>query len=273
MRLLALLAPILLASVHTGCVATSEDDSHEMLDVSQMQEDVVGDPYAGELKADAPLPASVDHSSRFLPARNQGKRGTCQTFALLGAMEVFLDTKQYLSVEDFLDNHTLPELVLFYNFRFAGDPVALEKDWGYNQPKPANIDQKPHYLIPHMVKVGVTDHDKVERYLASSPTNNILVGLAWDDDMRTGNVFDNPMLSPVQALWARTAGCVTEASNCGGHVILLVGYEKRKDSDGVTRTFYKFRNSWGAQWGESGYGWMSSEYLRQMGKSGLLLTK
>lgn len=46
-------------------------------------------------------------------------------------------------------------------------------------------------------------------------------------------------------------------NNHGGHTLLLVGYD---DALGATGAF-KFRNSWGGDWGDNGYGWISYESL------------
>jgi len=40
----------------------------------------------------------------------------------------------------------------------------------------------------------------------------------------------------------------------GGHDVLFVGYDDSKQR-------FKFRNSWSAQWGENGYGWMPYGYV------------
>lgn len=40
----------------------------------------------------------------------------------------------------------------------------------------------------------------------------------------------------------------------GGHAVLAVGYDEEKQA-------FKFRNSWGADWGDDGYAWMPYEYL------------
>jgi len=53
----------------------------------------------------------------------------------------------------------------------------------------------------------------------------------------------------------RTA-CAEKGTDCGGHVILLTGYDPKTGD-------YTFRNSWGAQWGEGGYGRMSEKYLME----------
>src|SRR5205814_37325 len=42
-----------------------------------------------------------------------------------------------------------------------------------------------------------------------------------------------------------------------GHAILIVGYVPMNG-----RRYFIFRNSWGAEWGDSGYGYLSEDYLR-----------
>jgi C1A family cysteine protease len=42
----------------------------------------------------------------------------------------------------------------------------------------------------------------------------------------------------------------------GGHCVLIVGY---RTVDGVDQV--KIRNSWGKDWGQSGYGWMTRDYF------------
>jgi len=40
----------------------------------------------------------------------------------------------------------------------------------------------------------------------------------------------------------------------GGHAIVLVGYDNEKK-------LFIFRNSWGEQWGDKGYGYLPFEYV------------
>lgn len=64
---------------------------------------------------------------------------------------------------------------------------------------------------------------------------------------------------------------VVDNADCGGHAVVLVGYATRVDVDGVSRTFFKLRNSWGPAWSAQGYGWMSAAYLDQLGVAGYLI--
>lgn len=47
-----------------------------------------------------------------------------------------------------------------------------------------------------------------------------------------------------------------------GHAVLLVGYDDRAGGLGA----FIFRNSWGDQWGESGYGTLPYRYVEVYGE-------
>ena len=48
----------------------------------------------------------------------------------------------------------------------------------------------------------------------------------------------------------------------GGHAILAVGYDDNRQI-GDSKGALKIRNSWGAAWGERGYGWLPYDYVIQ----------
>lgn len=54
--------------------------------------------------------------------------------------------------------------------------------------------------------------------------------------------------------------CVTGELECFGHAILLVGYDKIKKE-------FLFKNSWGQDWGESGYGRISFDHVENFSES------
>ncbi len=58
----------------------------------------------------------------------------------------------------------------------------------------------------------------------------------------------------------------TTESNIGGHAIVAVGYDDKKEithpvSGTVTKGALIIRNSWGTSWGEAGYGYLPYEYV------------
>jgi len=54
----------------------------------------------------------------------------------------------------------------------------------------------------------------------------------------------------------------------GGHAVCAVGYDDKMDvtnpsSRTATKGALLIRNSWGASWGDGGYGWLPYEYVRR----------
>jgi hypothetical protein len=49
--------------------------------------------------------------------------------------------------------------------------------------------------------------------------------------------------------------CDSKPDLCGGHTVLLTGYDQEKK-------LFTFKNSWGESWGQGGYGQLSYEYFK-----------
>lgn len=47
----------------------------------------------------------------------------------------------------------------------------------------------------------------------------------------------------------------------GGHAVVAVGYDDQMEASGAKGGALLIRNSWGAGWGEDGYGWLPYEYV------------
>jgi hypothetical protein len=54
------------------------------------------------------------------------------------------------------------------------------------------------------------------------------------------------------------------------HGVLVVGY--KQDPEDPEATLYEFLNSWGDQWGNGGYAWISSKYLDAFSNSGIAVS-
>lgn len=51
--------------------------------------------------------------------------------------------------------------------------------------------------------------------------------------------------------------CILDKKKCGGHAVLIVGYD-------LDKKLFTFKNSWGETWGDSGYGTIHFDYMSQM---------
>jgi len=90
---------------------------------------------------------------------------------------------------------------------------------------------------------GVLTLDEITTALSLG--NAVLAGVMWTDRFRQGYQLDFPFGTAI-----------------GGHAILLLDNYPNKTLFGRTG-WIKFQNSWGTDWGESGFGWISHDYLRQ----------
>lgn len=74
--------------------------------------------------------------------------------------------------------------------------------------------------------------------------NPVLAGVIWTDRFFEGYQLDFPF-----------------GTSVGGHAILLLDNYPNKTLFG-RKGWIKFQNSWGEEWGEGGFGWISHDYLR-----------
>jgi hypothetical protein len=109
-------------------------------------------------------------------------------------------------------------------------------------------------LIKHWASgIGARD-DHLQRIFESLQDQNPLtVTLAWPQGIPDNQVLDRDMLMVErdEKTWNRS-----------GHGTMFVGYEINKRYDGGAA--FLFRNSWGPEWGDNGYGKISLELARKL---------
>ncbi|MDQ0885022.1 hypothetical protein QFZ81_000110 [Paenibacillus sp. V4I9] len=85
------------------------------------------------------------------------------------------------------------------------------------------------------------------------------------DSMKISLLINGPFVMgvPVFENWSnnevRATGIIPQPDNTtssSGHAICIVGYDDNK-------RMFKFKNSWGTEWGEAGYGYLPYEYSSQ----------
>jgi C1A family cysteine protease len=217
-------------------------------------------PYLSRFKV--VLPSSVDLRPDMPPVVDQGDLGSCTANAIAGAVE-------YMHKKSALPVFPPSRLFIYYNERFMENTVAVdagaeirdgiksikkigvcdESIWPYDISK---FTQRPTDQAYGMAKSAeITTYLKVTQnltYLMATLAKGyaivfgITVYQSIDKAEKTGIV---PM--PAQS-----------EATLGGHAILMVGY------DTSAKTF-TFRNSWGADWGNKGYGTLPFDYVLHPG--------
>lgn len=208
--------------------------------------------------------------ARMTAVRDQGKRGTCNTFAAVGLIEFFERgdfSEQCLSyfssdedtgspnerVEWAIKNGLYKETDCPYDGRNSGRNNIPN----LSSAKKVHISQEFYYYPQHRVNAldvirGQIEFDKpvvVDIYTA---------GRAWDD---TG-IINLPTPDEI------SVACVVDAKSSGNkkckkHSVIITGFDDNEE-------YLEFKNSWGMDWPHSGplksegYGKMSYSYFERM---------
>lgn len=243
------------------------------------------------------LPRIVDLKDDMSSVKNQSDRGVCSIFAsvalLEGTIKKDLNKEVNLS-EEFLNYNTkafgyFPKTEgsnMLYNVQTVLDGgVMLERDWSY-QPswfskglpceKYKSTDSNaPKECYSHLApseeaKAKIINTESLEIASISKNSNDIIKFLAKNRRPLTLDVTVN------FNGWSQSgetyydeklrAECLSESSKCGGHVVLLTGYDLNK------KVFF-FKNSWGKEWGQDGYGTITFDTVDNYGNDELYYAK
>ena len=216
--------------------------------------------------------SSYDLSPAFPPVYDQGQTSSCTGQASCGAYH-------YLATAQSIDGFTPSRLFTYFQARamegdtsrddgaeirdviksLATDGAADESLWPFNPsaitatpPTSVFLAAKSHLALQYKAIPDALAPDQKRVHLLSLLAHKIPIvfgiscfrGLDSDATAATGVV---PMPS------------ANESPN-GGHAIVIVGWN-------ATKQLYKFRNSWGADWGDHGYGYLPAAYVENPGLS------
>jgi hypothetical protein len=126
--------------------------------------------------------------------------------------------------------------------------ALLEKDWPYNSlaTQPPNDAIKLNY---RMKPIFIPRH-KIDDFIQERQIP-VVMNIMFYHKLFNNNGDATRLPSP-----AETTSCLKKNQDCGGHVVLLVGFDSDKQR-------FIFRNSWGTTWGNKGYGTLPLEYILQ----------
>jgi hypothetical protein len=255
---------------------------HLMLGGSLRLDSAVGHPGGGLDRSgkigDNQLPDAVDHRNDGTegPIKDQGQVGSCTAFSLSSVLDNAIHRQNKAETTSPLhiwSHYGYPDM------KTAGDdnlnkPIATWDTWPYDARVACELDQGGEgdcgpFEPPVSPGSGAGDaqvqakikdadskgHWKISEYdeIHGDP-DTIAAQLASGADvwlsMRIGSTWMNPRGDTV-ADW-------TEDQVEGGHAILLAGYRHKNGQ----RQFL-VHNSWGKDWGDGGYAWISDNAVKQ----------
>jgi hypothetical protein len=127
--------------------------------------------------------------------------------------------------------------------------AATMEDCPYNEmdcftrPTSTQVSAASKYKINYWRRVNIADVTEIKAQLnAGYP---VMIGARIDQGMR-----DNGRNRTSTYVWNHSQGTVL-----GGHAMVIVGYDDEMAA-------FKVMNSWGTEWGNSGYFWISYAYSR-----------
>jgi hypothetical protein len=198
-----------------------------------------------------------DLRASFGPARDQGNRPTCLSFAMSDAHAAARDDLSPLSCE----------FAYFHAQRRANRPPSVgatlsamlsairedgqpfETGWPYLTAVPADLTTwtPPATAKPVFRRAGVSGSDKIEDIIAELGQGKPVVTL-----MRLSESF---FRIDATAIVDEQPG--EKPSFSMRHAVIAVGYGELNGQRVVL-----MRNSWGLKWGSNGYGWITEKYLQ-----------
>jgi hypothetical protein len=228
--------------------------------------------------AAASLPDAVDHRADGTegPIKDQGQVGSCTAFSLSSAMDNAIRRQN--------KNDTTSSLHLWSHYGYpsmgrAGEgnvnrPIATWDTWPYDERIACGLETSGEgdcgpYMPPVVPGSGASD-PKVQTKIKDSDAKGHWKVSEYDEIPNDPDTIAAMLTTGadvwfsmnIGSTWMRPQGDAIpdwdEGQIEGGHAVLLSGYRHRKG-----RREFLIHNSWGKDWGDGGFAYVSEEMLRR----------
>jgi C1A family cysteine protease len=231
------------------------------------------------LKAPA-LPKQVDLRQWCSEIANQGELNSCTAHALTGMVEYFENRAfgKHINGSRLFVYKTTRSLMQETGdcgawLRCAMGALALcgvpdEKYWPYTDKKP-NFDAEPPAFV-----YSVADNYEAVKYFGHDPLGGNIAPAAVLESVKKHLAAGIPSMFGFYVFPSYEQSDVPggvpypgpDESTEDGHAVLAVGYDnkvkiKNTQYGNATTGAFLFRNSWSADWGDKGYGWLPYQYV------------
>ena len=232
-------------------------------------------PFRAVFRVPAKVPALVDLRGGCSPIEQQGELGSCTAQALIGALE-FLELSSLSSTSDkskianpkskMSRFHDLSRLFVYYNERAEMGTVNEDSGamlrTGIKTLKKLGVcrETKWPYVISRFTQKPADDcyHEASDHQVTAYQRLATLSEMKACLAMGLPFVFGFAVYEHVMTENVRKTGTIRLPKRnermIGGHAVLAVGYDDKEQ-------IFLFRNSWGTDWGKSGYGALPYAYL------------
>lgn len=205
-------------------------------------------------------PLKYDLTNKMTPVRSQGKEGSCVGFAVATGVKEYqekIDYKRFVN----LSPRYVYEIAKGISGHKEGTTlraamqvihelgVCEENLWPYvpnetNSPSPKAEENAKRYKVKTYARI--TNLGELKQAIVQFGAT--IIGIrVYKSIYKTKS--DGIVPTPNMA-WP------SNWRSIGGHAVCVAGYDDEKK-------LVKFKNSWGANWGLLGYGFLSYEYVRQ----------
>ncbi len=223
------------------------------------------------------LPGSVDLSSKMPPVGNQGQQNSCVAWASGYAIKSYMAKNggtfsTYDPPFSGGQGKNVFSPAFIYNQQNGGKDEGLYyyktmeflqksgvapwssmpyTDKDYKKQPPESVKKEAlQYKIKSFSRLNIKNPDDIKRVLAGG--NVVLFGIIIDDafyKLKGSEVYD-----------------ANGGQSYGGHAMTIVGYDDSKTSKSGKQGAFRFQNSWGTNWADKGFGWISYSMLAKVGQ-------